>query len=66
MASSMTIGYGTVTPVLVAELLAVCPSLSVLVTSRTPLHLRGEQQFSVPPLGLPDAEQATTPAAARR
>jgi predicted ATPase len=49
---------------LVAELLAVCPSLSVLVTSRTPLHLRGEQQFPVPPLAPPDTKQATTPEAA--
>ena len=38
----------------VASLLAVNPQLKLLVTSRTPLRLRGEQEFPVPPLGLPD------------
>jgi predicted ATPase len=42
---------------LVAELLAACPRLKVLVTSREPLHLRGERQFAVPPLALPDANR---------
>ena len=37
-----------------AELLAVCPRLRVLVTSRAPLHLRWEHRFPVSPLALPD------------
>lgn len=39
---------------LVADLIASCPSLKVLVTSRMPLHLRGEHQLVVPPLALPE------------
>ncbi len=45
---------------LVAELLATCPELKILVTSREPLHLRGERQFEVPPLGLPDLAESTS------
>src|SRR5262249_2580572 len=40
----------------VAGLLATCPRLKALVTSRAPLHLRGEQELSLVPLALPDAE----------
>ncbi len=38
----------------VADLLAACPRLTVLVTSRASLRLSGEHDFPVPPLALPD------------
>jgi predicted ATPase/predicted Ser/Thr protein kinase len=38
----------------VAELLAAGPSLKILVTSRSALHVYGEHEFPVPPLTLPD------------
>jgi predicted ATPase/DNA-binding XRE family transcriptional regulator len=40
---------------LLLELLSRCPRLSLLVTSRVPLHLRGEQELEVPPLPVPDS-----------
>ena len=42
--------------VLLAELLALAPRLRVLVSSRTPLRIRGEQVFEVEPLELPTGE----------
>lgn len=42
---------------LVSELLATCTRLKILVTSRERLHLRGEHEFSVPPLALPDLKR---------
>jgi class 3 adenylate cyclase len=33
-----------------ASLLASCPNLDLLVTSREPLHVTGEQEYQVPPL----------------
>jgi len=35
-------------------LVAACPNLVVVVTSRVPLHVGGEQRFPVPALALPD------------
>ena len=37
-----------------ATLLAQCPWLSLLVTSREPLHLNGEAQVELAPLAVPD------------
>jgi predicted ATPase len=37
----------------VAELLQACPSLTVLVTSRQPLHIRGEHEIHLDPLPVP-------------
>ena len=36
-----------------AELLARCPRLTLLVSSRTALHIRGEFEVAIPPLELP-------------
>jgi predicted ATPase len=40
----------------VGDLLQGCPQLKLLVTSREPLHLRGEHIRPVPPLALPRAD----------
>ena len=48
---------------LVADLLAGCPRLAVLATSRGPLHLRGEAEVPVPPLALPEEAGAAFGAA---
>jgi non-specific serine/threonine protein kinase len=42
---------------IVAELLAACPHLVVLATSRAGLRLSGERVFAVPPLALPDLQK---------
>jgi predicted ATPase/DNA-binding CsgD family transcriptional regulator len=39
---------------LLVELLEACPDVKILVTSREVLRLRGEHQWVVPPLALPD------------
>jgi predicted ATPase/serine/threonine protein kinase len=39
----------------VSELFAIAPNLKILVTSRAALHVYGEHEFPVPPLGLPDS-----------
>jgi predicted ATPase/DNA-binding XRE family transcriptional regulator len=43
----------------VADLLASAPGLKVLVTSRATLHIYGEHEFPVPPLGLPPLGRTT-------
>jgi predicted ATPase/DNA-binding CsgD family transcriptional regulator len=39
---------------ILTELLETCSSLKLLVTSREPLHVRGEQEFPLSPLAFPD------------
>ncbi|MFN8512508.1 MAG: tetratricopeptide repeat protein [Chloroflexia bacterium] len=48
---------------LVAELLAACPLLVILVTSRAPLRLARERVYALPPLAFPDPDRAVAPAA---
>ena len=38
----------------IADLLAVCPFIKCLITSRAPLRIRRERQYPVPALTLPD------------
>jgi predicted ATPase/DNA-binding CsgD family transcriptional regulator len=45
----------------VAELLAACPDLRVLATSRSPLRLRGERLYGVDPLKLPEPTDLESP-----
>ena len=47
---------------LVADLLTHVASLRILVTSRAPLHVRGEREYAVEPLGLDDLPTFKTPA----
>jgi len=42
--------------IVVANLLATCPAMTVLVTSRARLHLSGERGVDVDPLELPDLQ----------
>ncbi|MBV9131913.1 MAG: AAA family ATPase, partial [Chloroflexi bacterium] len=46
---------------IVATLLETCPRLTVLATSREPLHLRWEQRFPLAPLALATADEAADP-----
>jgi predicted ATPase/class 3 adenylate cyclase len=46
----------------VSALLAGAPNLKALVTSRAPLHLSGEHEYSVPPLAVPDLNAPEPPA----
>ena len=50
----------------VAQLLSDCPGLTVLATSREPLHVRAEQLFPVLPLALPPEDHGRVTAAAIR
>ena len=45
----------------VGALLSGAPRIKVLVTSRGPLRIQGEQEFAVPPLELPDPAHPPAP-----
>jgi predicted ATPase len=45
----------------ISELLAACPSLKVMITSRAGLRLRGEYEFIVPPLATPGSDGRLRP-----
>ena len=47
--------------VIVGRLLGAAPHLTVLASSREVLHLRGEQEYPVPPLGIPEASALPPP-----
>jgi predicted ATPase/DNA-binding CsgD family transcriptional regulator len=46
---------------LLSDLLALCPRLKVLATSRTLLRVEGEHTLPVPPLALPDPAAPASP-----
>jgi non-specific serine/threonine protein kinase len=48
------------------ELLAACPRLVLLVTSREVLRVQGEHVYGVGPLPVPDARESSTVASIRR
>ncbi|MDX6512831.1 MAG: hypothetical protein QOE36_2335, partial [Gaiellaceae bacterium] len=52
--------FGQVLPAasFVADLIVAAPALKLLVTSRTPLRVRGEREYAVPPLAVPGAGEA--------
>ncbi len=47
----------------VGEVLSACPGVVVLVSSRAPLQLAGEQEYPVPPLDIPSLDESVSPEA---
>jgi predicted ATPase/class 3 adenylate cyclase len=46
----------------IGKLMAAAPRIKVLISSREVLHLRGEHDYPVPPLGLPESRRKQSPA----
>jgi predicted ATPase/DNA-binding CsgD family transcriptional regulator len=46
----------------VAQILQATVALRIVVTSRAPLHVTGEQEYEVPPLRVPDLQSTTVAA----
>jgi predicted ATPase len=46
----------------VAQMLQATVALRIVVTSRAPLHVTGEQEYEVPPLRVPDLQSTTVAA----
>ncbi|MGH2656534.1 MAG: AAA family ATPase [Actinomycetota bacterium] len=44
-----------------SDLLDAAPRIRMLITSREPLHVAGEQELAVPPMALPDARGTREP-----
>jgi predicted ATPase/class 3 adenylate cyclase len=44
-----------------SDLLDAAPRMRILITSREPLHVAGEQELAVPPMALPDARETEEP-----
>ncbi len=44
----------------ITQLLTTSPKLKIAVTSQAPLHVYGEHEFPVPPLGLPDLKSTAS------
>lgn len=45
---------------LISELIADCPGIKILVTSRAALNLRGEHEYHMPPMTVPAGDRATS------
>jgi predicted ATPase/DNA-binding CsgD family transcriptional regulator len=49
----------------IAELLALCPGLTLVGTSRVRLNIQGESLIPIPPLALPPSDQRVSPESTR-
>ena len=45
----------------VAQILKACPKVKIMVTSRVPLHIYGENEYLLPPLSIPSRDVEISP-----